>query len=97
MNRLQELLGKTLTRGKDDAELDELDRLLTVYRRHAIGAWERVQIDGAEAWQVRLDCGHLMLCCEQPQPGIVRDPDGAEWSVPLSFVCHSCFDARAEA
>lgn len=99
MNRLQELLSKDLTRGRDDAELDELQELLDKYRRNSPGTWQRCDIDGQPAWKLELDCGHnhIIEGEEPPRPGIVVDEAGTVHRIPLTIVCESCYRAKADA
>lgn len=98
VSRLQELLSKNLTRGRDDAELDELTQLLDKYRRRG-GAWNRVEIEGREAYTRKLDCGHCETVFEAspPRGALIVEPDGTEIEVPLSAVCHACCRTQADA
>jgi hypothetical protein len=97
-SRLDELLSKDLSRGRDDAELDELGRLLTVYRRRPVGAWEACEVEGRVAHRRRLDCGHFdVVLGPVPSGGKCRDAAGAEQDVPLSAVCRACYRLGGEA
>lgn len=98
MSRLQELLSKDLTRGRDDAELDELTQLLDKYRRRG-GTWSRVELEGREAYMRILDCGHCETVFEAspPKGAFVVEPDGTELEIPLSAVCHACVRTQADA
>lgn len=98
MTRLHELLSKGLTRGRDDAKLDELAQLLDKYRRNA-SAWERVYIDGRDAYTRQFDCGHseTVFSPARPRGGIAIDPDGAEIEIPLAAVCRTCCRIQADA
>lgn len=96
-NRLQELLSRDLSRGRDDDELDELEVLLATYRRAAVGTWEPFELEGQTVHRLELECGHVVILDEVPKAGIHRRPDGAEQSIPLTYVCHSCYLARGDA
>ena len=97
MTRLQELLSKSLSRGQDDEELDELELLLDTYRRSPRGPWEQCELDGRIAYRRQLDCGHVEIVDSPPQPAIIRRPDGTEQELALSAVCHTCCRTHGDA
>jgi hypothetical protein len=98
MNRLQELLAKRLTRGRDDAELDELTRLLDALRRQPVSGWEPCEVDGRLAYRRTLDCGHVEhVFGEIPRAGGMVDEAGNAQEVPLVAICHTCYRVRGDA